>query len=513
MDGAFPALGWWPLAFVAVALGLLSLEGRSLAGAALIGTVFGAAFYFPHLSWAASFLGDHPLSWAPWVALASAEALIMGAFSPLITLAYRWFPEHWRNSWGGALALAALVSGAWMAREITLGSWPYGGLPWGRLGMSQSESPIAQVSSWVGVSGLGFFMVMVCVLLLQVVRTAFCDCTSTQARGWLVDGSARQGWARVLPVGILIGVLALTPQYPTQTAGTFRVGAVQGNGPAAYADIRLPGEVLAAQLNASAPLRDEDVDLVLWPEGGVDRDPLSDPLRLTAAARSYDAPILINAAIDESGSVYNRSLIWTADGPGASHAKRYPVPFGEYVPDRWMYEAIAPGLIGMLEREYVPGTETPRLNVDGVAAGLAICFDVVFDDALAESVLGGSQVHLFQTNNADFRGTDEHLQQLAFARMRSIENGRSVVNLSTTGSSQVFDPAGNTVAALPLDEAGVMVVDVELRTGVTAGIALGPGIRLLLSWGPLLTLVALGWTTRSMGRRARSLCQLRSNMQ
>lgn len=516
MDGAFPAFGWWPLAFVAVILGLLSLEGRSLPEAALIGTVFGAAFYFPHLSWAASFLGDRPLSWVPWVALASAEALIMGALSPLITLAYRWFPEHRRNSWGGALALAALVSGAWMAREISLGSWPYGGLPWGRLGMSQSESPIAQVASWVGVSGLGFFMVMLCAMLLQVVRTICCNSASTRVQGRLVDGSAWQGWTRVLPAGMLVGVLVMTPQYPTQAAGTFRVGAVQGNGPAAYADIRLPGEVLAAQLNASAPLRDEDVDLVLWPEGGVDRDPMSDPgtaLRLTAAARSYDAPILINAAIDEGGRVYNRSVLWTADGPGDAHAKHYPVPFGEYVPDRWLYEMIAPGLIGMLEREYVPGTEAPRLDIDGVEAGLAICFDVVFDDVLTESVLGGSQVHLFQTNNADFRGTDEHLQQLAFARMRSIETGRSVVNLSTTGSSQAFDPAGNTIAGLPSDEAGVMVVDVELRTGVTAGIALGPGIRLLLGWGTLVTLVALGWIEWSMARRTRGLSRLRSNIQ
>ncbi len=45
---------------------------------------------------------------------------------------------------------------------------------------------------------------------------------------------------------------------------------------------------------------------------------------------------------------------------------------------------------------------------------------------------------MFQTNNADFRGTDENLQQLAFARMRAIETGRSVVNLSTVGTSQVI---------------------------------------------------------------------------
>ena len=64
---------------------------------------------------------------------------------------------------------------------------------------------------------------------------------------------------------------------------------------------------------------------------------------------------------------------------------------------------------------------------------------------------------MFQTNNADFRNTDENLQQLAFARTRAIETGRSVVNISTSatmrglfqdsavagsGSGFVIDPDG-----------------------------------------------------------------------
>jgi apolipoprotein N-acyltransferase len=59
---------------------------------------------------------------------------------------------------------------------------------------------------------------------------------------------------------------------------------------------------------------------------------------------------------------------------------------------------------------------------------------------------------MFQTNNADFRGTDENLQQLAFARIRAVETGRAVVNLSTVGTSQVIGPDGRTIDALPADE-------------------------------------------------------------
>ena len=52
---------------------------------------------------------------------------------------------------------------------------------------------------------------------------------------------------------------------------------------------------------------------------------------------------------------------------------------------------------------------------------------------------------MFQTNNADFRGTDENLQQLAVARIRAVETGRTVVNVSTVGTSQIIRPDGSTL--------------------------------------------------------------------
>jgi len=111
-------------------------------------------------------------------------------------------------------------------------------------------------------------------------------------------------------------------------------------------------------------------------------------------------------------------------------------------------------------------------------------------------VRGGAQVLVFQTNNADFRGTDENLQQLAFARTRAIETGRSVVNISTVGASQIIRPDGSTIAALDADEAGAMLEDVELRSGLTAGVVLGPWVQQLLLWGGLGALVFGWWRAR-----------------
>ena len=85
LDLATPAIGWWPLALVAVTMSLISLIGRSLLTAFLVGTVFGVVFFFTHLAWVGQFLGP-----IPWVALASLQAVLFGAGAIPITLAYRW---------------------------------------------------------------------------------------------------------------------------------------------------------------------------------------------------------------------------------------------------------------------------------------------------------------------------------------------------------------------------------------------------------------------------------------
>ena len=103
---------------------------------------------------------------------------------------------------------------------------------------------------------------------------------------------------------------------------------------------------------------------------------------------------------------------------------------------------------------------------------------------------------MFQTNNADFRGTDENLQQLAFARMRAIETGRSVVNLSTVGTSQVIAPDGSEIDGLPVDVAGHMLTDVPLRTGLTPAVVLGETVPIGITVLSLLSVLVLGLFSR-----------------
>lgn len=472
---AFPPLSWWGVVFVAVPLLLVGLVGRRSWGAFLVGLLFGTALFFVNLSFTARYLGP-----IPWIALSLLEALLTAAASVAITLAYRWLPRIAPGRWARLVALPALVAGLWTMREQLLGSFPYGGFPWARIGVTQANGPLADVASWVGMSGLSFLLVFACAAAIEYVRVGrFSDLRTA------------------LPAALTVLVVAVLPQFPTTDAGTLRVGAAQGNGPAGYFDERGAYDVLTAQLEATEPLIGEDLDLLVWPEGGVDGDPTRNEVSAAALdglADDLGAPLLVAAITQRGDEWFNSSLLWEAgaDNPVAVYDKRHPVPFGEYVPNRDLWNLFARDLLDLIQREYTPGTAPPFFDVDGVGVGLAICFDVIYDDVVWDGARAGAQLFAFQTNNADFRGTSENLQQLAFARMRAIETGRAVVNISTVGTSQYIAPDGSQIAEIEADVAGHLLADVPLRTGLTPAVVLGPALTALFGWGSALAITVVG---------------------
>ena len=484
LDLASAPVGWWPLTFVSVTVALVALIGRSIGGALLVGTVFGAVFYTTHLVWVGEFLGP-----VPWLALAGLEAVLFGAGAVPIALAYRWTARYPARGLVQLLVVPPLIAVLWTAREVVMGAWPYSGFPWARLGMTQVGGPLAEAVSWTSVTGLSLLIVILCASVVQ----------------WIRAGGIRF-MLGLHPAVSVAALLVIAPQFPTAPAGEFRVGWVQGNGPTGYFDDKVPGDVLAAQTAATVPLYGQPMDLLAWPEGGVDADPLSDPAAAEAldrVVRSAGAPLLMNAATTRGDDVFNTSLLWTADPTGRQwHDKVNPVPFGEYVPDRWFYELIVPDLVGLIQREYTPGSNPPLVQVGDVGVGLAICFDVIYDAVIWDGARAGAEVFVFQTNNADFRGTDENLQQLAFARMRAIETGRAVVNVSTVGTSQVITPDGTTVDSIGVDTVDASITTVPLRTGLTPAVILGPWLTALIVLAAAGALTAAGFSHRARTRAA-----------
>jgi apolipoprotein N-acyltransferase len=134
-----------------------------------------------------------------------------------------------------------------------------------------------------------------------------------------------------------------------------------------------------------------------------------------------------------------------------------------------------------------------------------ICFDIVDDQILTESVEEGARIVFAQSNTADFGHTDESVQQLAIARVRAIELGRSVVNISTVGTSAIIAPDGSTIAELPTFTPGSMLEDVPLSSVTTPAVLLGRQVEWLVSGVGVLGLLLSALLTREKRteRRAR----------
>lgn len=500
LDTAFPDRGWWPMAFVAIALVLVAARGRRLGGAFLVGLLFGASFFFPHIEWAAVFLGP-----VPWSALATLMALWCGLGTMLITLAYRWVRNAWGGRWTRLLLLPAIVAGLWELREGVSAVWPYGGFSWGRVAFSQSDSPLSELFGWVGVSGVTFLTVFVVALAIEAAQELRID-----------------AWRRATIVTAVAAVLVVMPAWtslpgtgaPAGDAGSLRIGAVQGDTKAGYFDPpENYGDNLRRQFEMTEPVYAQDVDVVVWPEGSSDVDPYLDPgaaAAFDAVSREAGAPLVagiittrengVDAAGEQQYQYFNTSVLWR-DGDGAVdyYDKKHPVPFGEYVPNRAFWRLFAPDLIDLIGREYTPGTTDAVMdvgsdNTDGrsVLAGIAICFDIVDDGLLRGMTDEGAQIIFAQTNNADFGRTDESVQQLAMARIRAIETARTVVNISTVGTSAIIYPDGSLHHRLPTYEPGIMVDDVPLGTTITPAVLAGQQIEWLEAGGSLVVLIGAG---------------------
>ncbi len=480
LDAGFPGIGVWPLTFLGIGLVLVALIGRSIASALLVGFIAGATFYFTHIQWASLFLGPLPMS-----ALAVLESLFFAVGAVAIALAYRWIPAAWPGTVGRLLLLPVAVAGLWTAREAWSNVWPYGGFAWGRVALSQSDSAMSPLFAWLGVSGVSFVMVLLVALTIEAVRY----------RGVkpLVRASAAVG---------LASVLLVLPVWPVAIDGSVRVAAVQGNGKAGYFDERQRGDLLQAQVDATAPLFGQTVDLVLWPEGASDISPLDSEYAASVfdyVTEQMDAPLIAGVIIERDDKVFNSSVLWE-HGVGITdyYDKRHPIPFGEYIPDRPFWRPFAPELIDLVAREYTPGTTDMVLDVNGLIVGVNICFDISDDQALNDSIRDGARVIFAQSNNADFGRTDESAQQLAIARIRAIELGRSVINISTVGISAVIESNGRITAELPWFEAGAMVEDVPLSSVVTPAAALGRQIEWFVSLLALLILMIAAFASRGI---------------
>lgn len=488
MCASFPPWGWWFCAFVSLALlgWVLTRAQTTRAGGFGYGLVFGLAFYVPLLPWIGNLVGT-----VPWLALALLQALFPALFG-LLAVVVRglpgwpvWFAAEW-------------VLGEWLKSEV-----PFGGFPWGVVGFSQAGGPLlplAQIGGAplvsVAVALVGFSLTAIALEIVlwwwhshpdrvapqtdaarpEVVLPGVCICV-------VLLGTALM-WPAVRQAGAGSG------QHPTVT-----VAAVQGNVPRLGLDfnaqrravldnhvaetLRLAADVQAGR--APQPM------VVIWPENSSDIDPLINADaggEIAAAARAIRAPILVGTVLRADGFTpdnpvaTNTVLVWDdVAGPGERHDKKIIQPFGEYLPWRSFFRHIS----SYADRAgyFVPGEGNGVVQAAGIPIGITTCWEVIFDRAARESVLGGAQLLAVPANNATFNAAMS-AQQLAFARLRAVEHDRYVVVAGTTGISAVIAPDGRELARTEFFQPAYLDTAVRLKSGLTFATEWAPAIQFAL---------------------------------
>ena len=293
-------------------------------------------------------------------------------------------------------------------------------------------------------------------------------------------------------------------------SGEITVAAVQGNANAGLFANAERGTFLRNHLDATALLLDhpmrEELDVIVWPENASDINPQQSDLaklQLQSVVTEFEVPLIIGAITEAGGEVFNSSLYYDLLGEQVDqYDKKRPVPFAEYVPDRDFWYQLAPDLIGLVSRGYAFGTRDGIFELNGNQLGVLICFEIAIDDIGRELVSDGAQIILSQTNNADFGRSDETFQQAALARLRAIETGRAMVNISTVGVSVIYLPDGSVVRELPIYTPGVLVEKLPLRSSKTPAMMLGGSFDLAINFSAL---ALIAWSVyHRFQRRSRS---------
>ena len=469
LDTAFPGVGWWPLAPVALACLFLLLRAQKPSAGFLVGGAFGLGFFVPHLAWSGIYVG--PL---PWLALGALQAGYVAVFGTVVAFAGRCGVR----GTGQLLLMAPL----WVAQEALRARTPFGGFPWGRVGFSQADSP-ALGWAWAGgapavsfaVAAAGSFLA-VAVFLVARDRPARVPMSRP-----VVGATAAVAGA----VGLVVGGAVLPLGDPGSDATSVSVAAVQGNVANPGLDFnaerrRVLANHVAGTFALAADVRAGRVpapDVVLWPENSSDIDPTRDAQAasdITAAAESVGVPVVVGAVLAEpSPTVSNATLVWSPQGAVTGrYVKRRPVPFAEYVPYRAFFRSLT-SKVDLVRTDFAAGTGPQVIDAGAVRFGVAICFEVAFDDQLRDAVRQGAGALLVPTNNATFGRTDESVQQLAMSRLRAVELGRSVVHISTVGVSALIRPDGSVAARGRHFTAEVLSATLPVSTALTPAARLG----------------------------------------
>jgi apolipoprotein N-acyltransferase len=472
---SLPPWGWWPLAYAGVAL-FASNKPTSNRARFILGTMFALAWLAPGMSW----------MWfltAPGYVIAALLFSALHGIAAMITGAVT--DQHKHRAVVGPLAHT-------LAEALRF-SFPFGGVPLATLAISQAASPIATIVRVGGPLLLTYVVLQIGFLLAGLRET---------------KTPKRSVHALVIAV-VVVAILPITGSiapHGQDIGRSLNIAAVQGGGPQGTLAINTNSrDVVVRHLEATQEIAggsaatDNQLDLVVWPENVIDVSSFSSSIERTeiaAEAARLNAPFLVGITEDFDNRFFtNAQVVVNTDGSlGDRYDKVRRVPFGEFVPMRGLLEAVgAP--VDRIPRDAQAGKDTAILRAADTTIAVVISWEVFFAGRANEGVERGATLLVNPTNGSSYTGTILQTQQIASSRLRALETGRWLVQVSPTGFSAFISPSGQVFDRTGVSEQHVITREVQLRSGRTIYSYLGDMPFILIMISSLLALLIAGRRT------------------
>ena len=396
---------------------------------------------------------------------------------------------------------ATVFAALWMLAEMARGIW-FTGFGWGAAGYAHIDG-LGVFAKYIGAYGLAALAAFLACLgagWLHGPMAATARITPTQRadqKPWAQAAlAARAGWM-VLAVALgsyLLPRISL-PEFSSAGA-TLDVALLQGNIP--QDEKFQPGTGVADALRWYADqMAKTQASLIVAPETAIPLLPQQLPegywATLTTPFLAGRQAVMFGMPLGSFEAGYTNSVVAikpetsanpTAETKAASQAYRYDkhhlVPFGEFIPPlfKWFTRMMDIPL-GDFNRGAVGQTS---FEWQGQRLAPNVCYEDLFGEELGARFLDPAKAPTIFVNVSNigwFGNTIAIDQHLNISRMRALEFERPFIRATNTGDTVIIDHTGRVTHALPRLTRGVLLGQVQGRTGTVAS---GGGITPFAWW-------------------------------
>jgi apolipoprotein N-acyltransferase len=367
----------------------------------------------------------------------------------------------------GRRFLILIVPFCWVLFDFVQ-SHIFSGFPWLFAGYSQLDGPLSLLSTWIGVYGVTWFMLIICCVIVELLA-----CFNDPKRIAIKPLSLTLILSVLLTLPVIVYVSdAKQPAAENRTASNdITVALVQPNVSQTIKwNRRYFGQIM--DILYSETEQHWKSDLIVWPEGAIPayKHQVEDIVfDLENRLKKNKSELLLGLPVYDKQQSLSFSAMYAVGREQQTYHKQVLVPFGEYVPLGQLIRGLM-DFLDMPMSDFSPAISPQQpINFSEYSVIPAICYEIAYPGIIHElvsaAVQGSTSPKLLVTisNDAWFGDSFGPYQHMQMARMRALELGMPLVRSTNDGITAVVDLNGKVLKQLDRFTQGVLLYDVNLE--------------------------------------------------